>query len=109
MSCTQPETQRAGHWSSCSPIWPLEAGGQTNIRGPAAPEGGHSQHVYPGQAPEGPIRELADAVPLQLQHLQTLQPLERQALDEPNPIPVEVPEEKKMAGSEGTLHAPCRG
>ena len=79
----------------------------TQARGARTPAS-RLQHVYPGQAPEGPVSELADVVSLQLQHLQTLEPLERQALDEPDPVPVEVPEEMKTVGSEGSRHAPCR-
>lgn len=76
----------------------------------------HSQRVHPGQPPEGPVRQPADVVPLQLQHLQAVQPLERQALDQPDPIPIEVPEETRPVGSERLActphlqpspHSPC--
>lgn len=60
--------------------------------------------MHLGQPPESPVRQLADVVSLKLQHLQTVEPLERQALDQPNPIPIEVPKEMKPAGSECPLH-----
>lgn len=59
--------------------------------------------MHLGQPPEGPIRQLADVVSLKLQHLQTVKPLECQTLDQPNPIPIEVPKEMKMVCSEHPL------
>ena len=53
--------------------------------------GPDSQCVHPGQPPEGTVCQLADVVSLEPQHLQTVEPLECQALDQPNPIPIEVP------------------
>ena len=53
--------------------------------------------MHPGQPPEGAVRQFADVVSLEPQHLQTVEPLERQALDQPNPIPIEVPKETRPA------------
>lgn len=59
----------------------------------------HLQHVHLGQTPECPIRQLADVVALQFQHLQAVEPLEGEALDKPNPVPIEVPREKTATRS----------
>lgn len=56
--------------------------------------------MHLGQSPEGPVRQFADVVSLKLQHLQAVEPLEGEALYQPNPIPIEVPKEMKPAGSE---------
>lgn len=50
----------------------------------------HLQHVHLRQPPKGAICQLADVVSLKLQHLQAIQSLERESLDQPNPIPIEV-------------------
>lgn len=49
------------------------------------------QYVHLRQPPEGAISQSADVVPLKLQHLQAVKSLECEALDEPNPISIEVP------------------
>lgn len=70
---------------------------------------GHSQRLHFGQAPEGPVGQLADVVPLELQHLQAAQPLEGEPLDEPQPVPVQLPAKAKQNrdtwSSVATTHA----
>lgn len=88
---------RVRPWQSPNDPW-AEGNANRPHRPLARPR--HSQRVHPGQPPEGPIRQPADVVPLQLQHFQAVQPLERQALDQPDPIPIEVPKEIKPVGSE---------
>lgn len=46
-----------------------------------------SQGPHAGQAPEGSVCQLADVVPLELQHLQTGETLEGQALNQTQPVP----------------------
>lgn len=61
----------------------------------------------PGQSPEGPVRELADVVSLEPEHLQTVKSLERQALDDPNAIPIQVPKREEGLGLRGhAAHVP---
>lgn len=50
------------------------------------------------QPPKGTICQLADVVSLKLQHLQAIEPLERETLNQPNPIPIQVPMEMKPSG-----------
>lgn len=58
----------------------------------------HLQHVHFRQPPEGTICQLADVVSLKLQHLQAIEALERETLNQPNPIPIQVPMEMKPSG-----------
>lgn len=58
----------------------------------------HLQHVHLRQPPEGTICQLADVVSLKLQHLQAIEALERETLNQPNPIPIQVPMEMKPSG-----------
>lgn len=56
--------------------------------------------MHLGQPPEGSIGQLADIVSLKLQHLQTVKPLEREAFNQPDTIPIKVPEDIKLVSSE---------
>lgn len=63
----------------------------------------HLQHVHLREPPEGTVCQLADVVSLKLQHLQAIKALEREALNQPNPIPIQVPMEMKPSGQ----NIPC--
>ena len=57
-----------------------------------------SQVVDVLQAPEGSVHESGNGVPLELEHLQVLQPFERQALDGADLIARQLP-----AGKSNTI------
>ena len=92
----QKKGQRAGDWVEGSHHTQLKESMPTSSQSP----GGclHLQHVHFSQPPEGTICQLADVVSLKLQHLQAIEALERETLNQPNPIPIQVPMEMKPSG-----------
>lgn len=58
---------------------------------PLAPPLPPVQGFHLGQVPEGPVGQLADAVPLQLEDLQAGQTLEGQTLHLTDAVPVQLP------------------
>lgn len=95
----QKKGQRAGGWTEAPTQ--LKESMPTSSQSP----GGclHLQHVHLRQPPEGTICQLADVVSLKLQHLQAIEALERETLNQPNPIPIQVPMEMKPSGQ----NIPC--
>lgn len=54
------------------------------------------QCLHLGQVPEGSVRQLADAVPLQLEHLQAGQTLKGEAFHLTYTVPVQLPAEDRV-------------
>lgn len=54
------------------------------------------QRLHLGQVPEGSVRQLADAVPLQLEHLQAGQTLEGKTFHLTYTVPVQFPAEDRV-------------